>query len=299
MTSDYRCPFDNLLIVDLEATCDKDNFDYPPEIIQISVRVLNTREKVIREDLSFDKLIRPVINPKLTDYCVELTGIDQESIDKADTFPEVYDQFSAWLKEHDFQEKRFAFVCDTRQDMWRLAQYQFLLNKQPLPTIFRQWVNLGYHYEEDRRKAPVQDTWGPSLIEKMSGFYNIPFDGHAHNAKDDCAFLAKITKYLLDNGKLVTINESLKCISGMRNVPFTVDPEWKGNFESACKVFQAILPLVSTPTKRYFVEDYYGKCLYCFDATCTGLEHKQYPAYVYEQLKEPSDLAITAGLMRE
>ncbi|CAO4383647.1 unnamed protein product [Caenorhabditis nigoni] len=299
MSSDYRCPFDDLLILDFEATCEQDNYDYPPEIVQFSVCVLNTREKIIREDLSFNKFVRPVINPKLTDFCADLTGIDQESIDKADTFTEVYHQFSAWLKEHNFQEKRFAFVCDSRQDMWRFAQYQFLLNKQPLPTIFRQWVNLGRYYEEDLRKAQVQDTWGPSFIEKMSGFYNIPFEGHAHNAMDECAFLAKVTKRVLDNGNLVTINESLKCIAGPRNVPFNIDPEWKKSFVSSCKVFEAMLPLVATRTKRYFADDFYGKCLYCFLPECTGLVHKQYPNYVYEQLKEPSVFAITAGLMRE
>ncbi|UMM39831.1 hypothetical protein L5515_016717 [Caenorhabditis briggsae] len=299
MSSDYRCPFDNLLILDFEATCEKDNHDYPPEIIQFSVAVLNTREKIIREDVSFNKYVRPVINPQLTDFCAELTGINQDTIDKADTFPEVYDQFTAWLNEHNIQEKRFAFVCDSRQDMWRFAQYQFLLNKQPLPTIFRQWVNLGHLYEQDFRKAQQQDIWGPRFIEKMSGFYNIPFNGHNHNAMDECAFLAKVTKRVLDDGNLVNINESLKCISGQRNVPFNIDPKWKTSFVSSCKVFEAMLPLVATRTKRYYIVDNYGKCLYCFKPECTGTDHKQYPGYLYEQLKEPSVFAITGGLMKE
>ncbi|UMM39833.1 hypothetical protein L5515_016719 [Caenorhabditis briggsae] len=299
MSSDYRCPFDNSLILDFEATCEKDNHDYPSEIIQFSVAVLNTREKIIREDVSFNKYVKPIINPKLTDFCAELTGIDQDTIDKADTFPEVYDQFTAWLEEHNFQEKRYAFVCESRQDVWRRAQYQFLLNKQPLPAIFRQWVNLSFHYREDMRLAQRQDTVHQSFIEKMSAFYDIPFVGQAHNAMSECSFLAKVTKHILDNGKLVTINESLKCIAGFRRVPFNVDPQWKTSFDSSCKVFEAILPLVSTPTKRYYIVDNYGKCLYCFNADCTGLEHKQYPDYVYEQLKEPSVVAITAGLMKE
>ncbi|PIC16178.1 hypothetical protein B9Z55_022869 [Caenorhabditis nigoni] len=299
MGSEYRCPFDHLLILDFEATCEKDNYDYPQEIVQFSVVVLNTREKIIREDLFFNQYVRPVINPQLTDFCAELTGIDQDTIDNAKTFPEVYNNFCAWLKEHNFQEKRFAIVCDSRQDMWRLAQYQFLLNKQPFPTIFRQWVNLSLYYRQDLRMAQQQDFVHQSFIERMSAFYNIPFDGHAHNAKDDCSFLAKVTKHLLDNEKSININESLKCISGYRNVPFNVDPEWKSNFAASAKVLEAILPLVSFRMRDYNSEDNFGKCLYCFNADCTGKEHKQYPAYVYEQLKEPSVFAITAGLKRE
>ncbi|CAP23178.1 Protein CBG02000 [Caenorhabditis briggsae] len=299
MSSEYRCHFDNLLILDFEGTCEKDDHDYPSEIIQFSVCVLNTRDKIIREDVSFNKYVRPVINPKLTDFCAELTGIDQDTIDNARTFPEVYNQFCAWLKEHDFQEKRFAIVCDSRQDMWRLAQYQFLLNKQPFPTIFRQWVNLSLYYRQDLRMAQQQDAVHQSLIERMSAFYNIPNEGQAHNAMDDCSFLAKVTKRILDNGTFVNINESLKCIAGSRNVPFNVDPGWKSNFASSCKVLEAILPLVSFRMRDYNYEVNYGKCHYCFSPECTGLEHKQYPNYVYEQLKEPSVFAVTAGLMKE
>ncbi|CAO4384679.1 unnamed protein product [Caenorhabditis nigoni] len=64
------------------------------------------------------------------------TGIDKNSINIADTFPVVYDQFVAWLREHNFQEKSFAFVCEL------IAQYQFLLLDQSMPAIFRQWNNI-------------------------------------------------------------------------------------------------------------------------------------------------------------
>ncbi|PIC14060.1 hypothetical protein B9Z55_027361 [Caenorhabditis nigoni] len=74
MANRYRCPFQNLLILDFKTTSEENNFDFPTEIIQISASVLNIRDKLIREDLTFNTFVRPVINPVLSEYCSRLTG---------------------------------------------------------------------------------------------------------------------------------------------------------------------------------------------------------------------------------
>ncbi|PIC16162.1 hypothetical protein B9Z55_022860 [Caenorhabditis nigoni] len=310
------CPYDNLLVLNLATTCEERNFDYPLEIIQFSIVVIDTRTKTImslslninrnqnldyqREDVKFDRYVRPVVNPMLSDYCKSYTGISQATVDNADTFSKVFDQFCAWLQEHDFQETRYAFVALNRQDLWLVAQYQFLLVKQPLPAMCRQWVDLNASmnkvYQGQFNSRTKED-----IIQNMSDFYSIRYEGRAHNALDNCEFLAKVTKRFLDYGNLVTVNETLKCFFGNRNIPLTVDPGWRTNFFSAIEVHERMLPLISCHTGRFFPVEHYGMCHYCKNpaSVCTGMEHKQYPKDLYEQLREPSAFASTAGLIKE
>ncbi|PIC16163.1 hypothetical protein B9Z55_022860 [Caenorhabditis nigoni] len=253
-----------------------------------------------REDVKFDRYVRPVVNPMLSDYCKSYTGISQATVDNADTFSKVFDQFCAWLQEHDFQETRYAFVALNRQDLWLVAQYQFLLVKQPLPAMCRQWVDLNASmnkvYQGQFNSRTKED-----IIQNMSDFYSIRYEGRAHNALDNCEFLAKVTKRFLDYGNLVTVNETLKCFFGNRNIPLTVDPGWRTNFFSAIEVHERMLPLISCHTGRFFPVEHYGMCHYCKNpaSVCTGMEHKQYPKDLYEQLREPSAFASTAGLIKE
>ncbi|PIC16171.1 hypothetical protein B9Z55_022865 [Caenorhabditis nigoni] len=300
MSSSYKCPYDNLLVLNLATTCEERNFDYPLEIIQLSIVVIDTRTKTIREDVKFDRYVRPVVNPMLSDYCKSYTGISQATVDNADTFSKVFDQFCAWLQEHDFQETRYAFVALNRQDLWFIAQYQFLLVKQPLPAMCRQWVDLNALLNKAHQGQFTSRT-KEDIIQNMSDFYSIRYEGRAHNALDNCEFLAKVTKTFLDDGNLVTVNETLKCFFGNRNIPLTVDPGWRTNFFSAIEVHERMLPLISCHTGRFFPVEHYGMCHYCKNpaSVCTGMEHKQYPKDLYEQLREPSAFASTAGLIKE
>ncbi|PIC16167.1 hypothetical protein B9Z55_022862 [Caenorhabditis nigoni] len=317
MTAVYKCPYDNLLILNIATTCEERNFDYPLEIIQFSIVVIDTRTKTIREDVKFNRYVRPIINPMLTDYCKSYTGIAQATVDTAEPFPVVCEQFCEWLQVHDFQETRYAFVALNRQDLWLVAQYQFLLTKQPLPAMFRQWFDMNAlmtkAHQGQYTSRPEED-----FVQNMSDFYSIRYEGKARNALDNCEFLAKVTKRFLDDGNLVTVNEILKCFFGVsisgvlfaimkndffqnRNIPLTVDPEWGTKFISAMEVHERILPLIACHTGRFFPEDHYGMCHYCKQpaSVCTGREHKQYPKDMYEQLREPSVFAITAGLVKE
>ncbi|PIC16158.1 hypothetical protein B9Z55_022857 [Caenorhabditis nigoni] len=299
MTAVYKCPYDNLLILNIATTCEERNFDYPLEIIQFSIVVIDTRTKTIREDVKFNRYVRPIINPMLTDYCKSYTGIAQATVDTAEPFPVVCEQFCEWLQEHDFQETRYAFVALNRQDLWLVAQYQFLLTKQPLPAMFRQWVDMNALmtkvHQGQYSSRPEED-----IIKNMSNFYNIHYEGAAPNAMDSSDFLAKVTKRFLDDGNLVTVNETLRCFFGNRNIPLTVDPEWRTKFNSAMEVHERMLPLISCHTGRFFPVEHYGMCHYCKNpaSVCTGMEHKQYPKDVYEQLREPSVFAVKAGLVK-
>ena len=41
-----------------------------------------------------------MINPKLSEFCKSLTGIEQETVDKAEVFQDVLIRFESWMKSH-------------------------------------------------------------------------------------------------------------------------------------------------------------------------------------------------------
>ncbi|CAO4384589.1 unnamed protein product [Caenorhabditis nigoni] len=264
----------------------------------MNVTVINIRDKMIREDQTFNRFVRPVINPVLSDYCSRLTGIDQNSINTADVFHVVYDQFVEWLREHNFQEKTFAFVCEDHQTIWLHAQYQYLLRDRSMPAIFRQWINITTVLQYLIPERNYDNLPGETFVDKSSNFYNIEFVGNSHNSMDKSSYLAKLTKRLLDDNNLVTVNRVLRCNVNGRRVPLNVDPNWRTTFQSAMLVFGRMLPLVPAVVYTYFTDDDYAKCQYCKNGpdVCTGVVHEQFPYEVYEQLVEPSAFASAARL---
>ena len=87
----------NFLIIDLEATCDQNGHisRSTMEVIEIGAVVIDTESFDILE--TFQGYIKPVINPRLTDFCIELTGITQNIVQEAPYFYETLSTFGEWL----------------------------------------------------------------------------------------------------------------------------------------------------------------------------------------------------------
>src|SRR5207249_216855 len=64
------------------------------EIIEIGALLVETRS--LEPVGEFDSFVRPFRHPTLSDFCRELTSIEQEDIDQAAPFPEVLEAFLAW-----------------------------------------------------------------------------------------------------------------------------------------------------------------------------------------------------------
>ena len=67
---DYYC------VIDFEATCEEINPPkYKHEIIEFPALMVNAR--TLSVESKFHAYCKPVINPKLSTFCINLTGIDQ------------------------------------------------------------------------------------------------------------------------------------------------------------------------------------------------------------------------------
>lgn len=67
--------FQYFVVIDFEATCDKENIPHPQEIIEFpSVIVSSSTGKL---EACFQTYVRPSCNQVLSDFCKDLTGIQQ------------------------------------------------------------------------------------------------------------------------------------------------------------------------------------------------------------------------------
>ncbi|KAF9931252.1 hypothetical protein FBU30_010577 [Linnemannia zychae] len=91
--------YDYYLCFDVEATCELGfRFEFPSEIIEFPVVLLDGSTLEIVDE--FQSYVKPTHRPVLSDFCKELTGISQETVDNAPTFVEVLALFEEWLTSH-------------------------------------------------------------------------------------------------------------------------------------------------------------------------------------------------------
>lgn len=108
-----------MLVIDLEATCwadkkrDEDG-NLENEIIEIGATLLtnSSKQNIGFTYNSFQTFVKPVVNPMLSPYCIELTKITQKDVEPAPTFPEALknflDQVYFYYKSKDISNLIFA-----------------------------------------------------------------------------------------------------------------------------------------------------------------------------------------------
>lgn len=102
-------PFQYLVVLDFEWTADNRRPMLPvSEITQFpSVLVrLQGRASVVVDE--FNSYVRPILNPRLTPFSIELTGITQDMVDASPPLQEVLPQYLEWLRQH-------GLLCDRNQ----------------------------------------------------------------------------------------------------------------------------------------------------------------------------------------
>ena len=105
-----------IVVVDVEATCWKKGvFSRKKETIEIgAVMLLPDRPEPKWPE--FQTFVRPHRLPRLSTFCREFTGITQENVDSAPTFPEALQQFLEWLQPLE----RVVLATWSRYDLWQL-----------------------------------------------------------------------------------------------------------------------------------------------------------------------------------
>src|SRR3990167_4098540 len=97
-----------LLILDFEATCEEQTRISPQEVIEFPSVLLNIRTNTVVDE--FQSYVRPIHHPVLSKFCTELTGITQDKVEQAPTFPTVFANYLNWLQSHNLNEQNCLIV---------------------------------------------------------------------------------------------------------------------------------------------------------------------------------------------
>ena len=187
----------HFIIFDLEYTTwegaldrgwDRDN-EYR-EIVQLAA--LKVDSDTLQVIAKLDLLIKPTVNPILSDYFQQLTGIIQHDIDQRGlSFTEAYDQFIEFCKP--------GLVFSYNNDMFILGE-NAALNKGIVCRITKTrdigFVNI----------APYIHRIDPGTISYGSGrlwqFFNLPkpHEADEHDALFDCYSILAAIRHLQQAG---------------------------------------------------------------------------------------------------
>ncbi|RWS15901.1 exoribonuclease 1-like protein [Dinothrombium tinctorium] len=195
--------YEIICVVDYEATCDKETCrDLIQEIIEFPAFLVDVRTKEIVG--SFHEFVRPQVNPKLSQFCTELTGITQEMVDRADTFPVVLDRFENWFYSYLSESNctSFAIATDGPWDMAHFFSRQCQLNRIAFPSYCKRWINLRKVFSSHYKTHHF-------CLNQMLTHLNIEFQGRRHSGFDDALNIAHVLIRLLIDGANPVINERI------------------------------------------------------------------------------------------
>ncbi|XP_072309822.1 3'-5' exoribonuclease 1 isoform X2 [Eucyclogobius newberryi] len=196
--------YDYICVVDFEATCEKDN---PPgfkhEIIEFPMVLINTETLEI-VDL-FQEYVKPELNPELSEFCVNLTGITQKMVDDADPFPVVLEKAVAWLQERELGTKyKYAILTDGAWDMSKFLNIQCRLSRIKYPQFAKKWINIRKLYG-NFYKVPRPQTKLSTMLDKLG----LKYEGRPHSGLDDSRNIARIALRMLKDGCQLRVNERM------------------------------------------------------------------------------------------
>jgi inhibitor of KinA sporulation pathway (predicted exonuclease) len=173
------------LIIDLEATCWRQDEGHwgESEIIEIGAVVVGDDYKICGE---FQRFVKPVRNPMLSDFCKELTSITQADVDAAQNFPQTLQALQAKTEEISGQPLVALVFCSwgdyDRNQLMKDCQYHHIAYP------FGPHRNLKRAFAEKRRIKPIG-------LDRALEILGLPLEGTYHRGIDDARNIAKIFRH--------------------------------------------------------------------------------------------------------
>ncbi|KAI8809303.1 hypothetical protein BJ742DRAFT_708910 [Cladochytrium replicatum] len=240
MDPSLRQPKPYLLVLDFEATCDDLQRIQNQEIIELPIVVIDTTSRAIVAQ--FHEYVRPIANPKLSKFCTELTGIDQQTVDAADTFPGVYQRMLKFLDTNGLRPPHNSlFVTCGDWDLKTMIVTQMKYSGIEVPDCFSQWSNLKFAMKEAMPGALPNKLGMPDMLKAVG----LPLVGRHHSGIDDSRNIASIVLHLLHAGKGFVFDKP----TGIQNAGArSRDLPRDANSSKERKSASSVLPALSSPS---------------------------------------------------
>ncbi|XP_009472991.1 PREDICTED: LOW QUALITY PROTEIN: 3'-5' exoribonuclease 1 [Nipponia nippon] len=154
---------------------------------------------------TFQQYVKPEINPKLSNFCITLTGITQDIVDKADTFPQVLQNVIEWMRQRELGTKySYSMLTDGSWDMSKFLNIQCRISRIKYPSFAKKWINIRKSYG-NFYKVPRSQTKLTIMLEKLG----MNYDGRPHSGLDDSKNIARIAIRMLQDGCELRVNERM------------------------------------------------------------------------------------------
>jgi len=173
--------FSYLICLDLEFTCWENSIQddwpdpqFPAEILQVGMAVFDLIQGQCLNN--FSAYVRPVLNPRMSDYCVDLLQISQDIIDDSPALPQVIDKISSFLSNYGDDS---TLVCAFGSDCKKFAGDAARHDRE---SPFRPFTSLNLQQEAAQvmgmtEKLPERD--------QIKQHFQLPPSANRHDALDD------------------------------------------------------------------------------------------------------------------
>ncbi|KAI3448764.1 hypothetical protein Pfo_005429 [Paulownia fortunei] len=194
--------FQYFVVIDFEATCDKEKAPHPQEIIEFPSVIVSSITGQL--EACFQTYVRPTCNQLLTDFCKELTGIQQIQVDRGVTLGEALLRHDKWLEKKGIKNTNFAVVTWSDWDCRVMLESECRYKQIRKPPYFNRWINL---------RVPFHEVYGGArcnlkeAVEKAG----LAWQGRAHCGLDDAKNTARLLALLMHKGFKFSITNSLTC----------------------------------------------------------------------------------------
>jgi inhibitor of KinA sporulation pathway (predicted exonuclease) len=132
----------------------------------------------------FQSFVRPVAEPVLSEFCVELTSIRQSDVDSAPIFPEALESLVEWVGTDP------VVFCSWGAYDGGQIENDCRRHKVPFPTMLERRINL--------KKAFAQlHGIGPCGMKRALAILGRDITGSHHRAMDDARNIAVIARTVL------------------------------------------------------------------------------------------------------
>ncbi|OWM69130.1 3'-5' exoribonuclease 1-like isoform X2 [Punica granatum] len=196
--------FQYFVVIDFEATCDRDRNPHPQEIIEFPSVLVNSSTGQLED--CFQIYVRPTYNQHLSDFCKELTGIQQNQVEKGVLLSDALLMHDKWLEEKGIKQTNFAVVTWSNWDCRVMLESECRFKKIRKPPYFNRWINL---------KVPFHEVFGGVRcnLKEAVQLAGLVWEGRAHCGLDDAKNTAHLLAHLMQRGFKFTITNSLVCAS--------------------------------------------------------------------------------------
>lgn len=159
---------------DFEMLCSNRGMSFEKmEAIRLGAVKYNLETK---ETAFFDRLIKPLNNEPLSGFCKELTGIFDEDLVEALSFPAVFEEFLTWVGG----VKKSRFFSWSKSDLIRLKIDSEVhgLPETTITKIEKRYID----FQEIFTKRVTKTNYS---VENALKLYDLSFIGDAHNPMYD------------------------------------------------------------------------------------------------------------------